>query len=189
VTIAVRYHDTTVEIPVTGEQLADLGPVYVGWRQPDDAENDGPQVFFVEADGRARGVSHCCCHALRIDWGDGGGGSADLALSLLGHYVRGLLGEFYGDVNDASPQARTEAFDAAFELHQPFKRAKVARFAEDCWVLPTSEIWFWLRSMTTDALTSQRIRTFLAVLLDAVQLRRMPMARAAAVQRESTVQR
>lgn len=59
------------------------------------------------------------------DWGYGGSGPADLALSILAHYL--------GDRHLAE------------RLHQEFKWDVVAGFKERGWVLTGAEIAAWLR--------------------------------------------
>ncbi len=162
--IRTLYYGTMVEIPITPEDLRDLGQVYIGWREPDDAEHDGPQVWVVGPD-QAHSLSHVCYHSISIEWGYGGSGPADLALSILAHYLRSLLAEIYGDANQASPSSRHEAYLSALDLHQAFKWRYVARFGHDRWVLPADEVRRWLRAMTEDLGTPEGTREFVRTLL------------------------
>ncbi|RJQ07556.1 MAG: hypothetical protein C4551_06525 [Bacillota bacterium] len=164
--IQAQYHGTTVNIPVTPEELRGSGRVYIGWRQPDDADEDGPQVWAVGPEPeQAQSVAHVLLHGKDIEWGYGGSRPADLALSILSHYLRSLLAEIYGDVDQASPSSRHEAYLSALDLHQVFKWRYVARFGHDRWTLPVVEIREWLGRMTQDLSTPERTRDFLRVLL------------------------
>jgi hypothetical protein len=164
--IQAPYHGTTVNIPVTPEELRGSGRVYIGWRQPDDAEEDGPQVWAVGPEPeQAQSVAHVLLHSKDIEWGYGGSGPADLALSILSHYLRGLLAEIYGDADQASPSSQHDAYLAARNLHQAFKWHYVARFEHGRWVLPAAEVRGWLRDMTRDLATPENTRGFVATLL------------------------
>jgi len=157
----------TVEMRISNEELAKRSPLYLGYRQSDcDPTWGRPEVWYIAGPGDYRRVSHVMLHSPDgFEWGYGGSGPADLALSILAHHLRSLLARLYGDANAAPASSCNEAFAAVRELHQAFKWEFVARFDHDLWMLPVERINDWLRRQTENLLVTAETRRFLTVLL------------------------
>lgn len=158
------------DVPIMAEELHERLPVYIGWRQLSDAEDveQNPSVWFVDRDPCAvRCVAHVVLHSPSgIEWGYGGSGPADCALSILTDYLTICLGQIYGDAADAPSGCQVDAGRAAMDLHQAFKWRFVCDFEHERWILAVSDLRAWLRHMSGDLLTQCETRDFVRLLLD-----------------------
>ena len=114
--------------------------------------------FTADADERSHGVSvtvdgrplpHIVRHSpTGFEWGYGGSGPADLALSILADY----LGEQEAVRRYIRPMGWvTENEPLTCRLYQQFKWAFVARFDRQSWRLTGAEIAAWLRAQGVEA--------------------------------------
>ncbi|MEW5931999.1 MAG: DUF6166 domain-containing protein [Bacillota bacterium] len=94
---------------------------YIGRRGPEGA------AVYVEEAGVLRPLRHVVCHSPSgLEWGYGGSGPADLALS--------ILADALGDEEAARP------------LYQAFKREVVATLEHEGWRLPAEQVLEWARA-------------------------------------------
>ena len=122
-----------------------MGPVCAGRVAADAANQAAENGVIITVDGRP--LDHIVYHSpTGMEWGYGGSGPADLALSILADY----LGE-QAAVRRYLDAVRRGAFIAldmeepiSLQLHQAFKWEFVARFARDAWRLTDSQIVPWL---------------------------------------------
>ncbi len=100
-----------------------------------------------------------------FEWGYGGSGPSDLALSILTEHINSLLQRLYGGGCVPPITARNEALAATRELYQAFKWATVAKFSRERWLLPGEDVTAWLRAQLDNLLVTAETRRFLTVLL------------------------
>lgn len=124
-TTDMRPYDTTAN----GERA------YIGVRG-EDADVGGCRVEVREPDGSRRALRHVEYHSpTGYEWGYGGAGPADLALSILAD----ALGEQPSRSDLRHGRAR------CWQLHQAFKWEIVAGLPRGGWVLPASRVSEWLQ--------------------------------------------
>ena len=120
--------------------VASTRPTFYRGR-PAGVDTGGPCVVeYVDDEGVER-LPHVAVHSpTGFQWGYGGSGPADLALSLLCH-VLGVM-PIPGTLSTTPYFERYgEAFERAWALHQPFKWEVVARFPMDePWTLAREQV-------------------------------------------------
>ncbi len=96
---------------------------------------DGRALAWIDDD---RPLPHVVHHSpTGFEWGYGGSGPADLALSILA-WVIGDESQTVGIYEGKRCGAR------AWALHQPFKRDHVAGFAHDRWAISVGQVRQWI---------------------------------------------
>jgi hypothetical protein len=105
---------------------------YVAQRPPDDEL--GECVVFVESAGNARPLHHVALHSQGFEWGYGGSGPADLALSILADH----LGERPTKHQLHHGQAKS------WRYHQAFKRAFISGADRRGFTITSEQIAAWL---------------------------------------------
>jgi len=88
----------------------------------------GPQVAVYPPGAQSYALPHVVCHSTQgqLEWGYGGSGPADLALSVL--VDAGL------------------SRDEALSLHQAFKCDIIAKLPHDLWSLTENEVNAWIKA-------------------------------------------
>lgn len=130
-----RWQDLTesqVRMLIGPEPPPEVGRVFVG-RCLQDGTKD---VVIIEADGTERGLPHVLRHSPDgFEWGYGGSGPADLALSIL------------DAVGIEGAKVHYQAFKWAFIAQMPRTPNNKQRWLGDgeCWRLPQREVLEWLR--------------------------------------------
>ncbi len=112
--------------------------IYRGWR-----DEEGNHVL-----ANHRTLRHVIYHSPSgFEWGYGGSGPADLALSILAHYFkeRYLTTAYLKKFHSRPSQA--------WEYHQRFKWNVVSAWKDD-WTISTDEITTWLQKQNQPALTA-----------------------------------
>lgn len=138
-----------------------------------DGTTGGPNgPVAVYANGREPDrLRHLIVHSPGgMAWGYGGSGAADLALSILADYL--------GEADTIPPHGRYDPAiaeqiqdTAAWTLHQDFKWAFVARFAQDRgWTLSEAEIAAWVAPRLPAVLSVRAERRALGLIGHRVQL-------------------
>lgn len=103
--------------------------VYRGIRSTNDRTMK--RVTVTVDNGKPETLHHVAFHSpTGFEWGYGGSGPADLALSILTDYFKA--------------QDDPNAEDRAFAVHQAFKYAFVSRFPDYAWEITSDEIAAWL---------------------------------------------
>src|SRR5690606_27712886 len=122
-----------------------MGPVCAGRVAADAANQAAKNGVIITVDGRP--LDHIVYHSpTGMEWGYGGSGPADLALSILADY----LGEQaavrrYLDSTRRNPWDTLDVEEPlSLRLHQLFKFAYVAQFDRSHWRLTGAEIAAWL---------------------------------------------
>lgn len=118
---------------------------YVGRRRP-----DGLAEVIIRENGKERRLPHVILHSpTGFEWGYGGQGPADLALSILVDH----LGEAHKIPRQAFLTYDYRAEQAiertrAWQLHRPFLWEVIAGLDRRGFVLPASAVEAWLRSQS-----------------------------------------
>ena len=122
-----------------------MGPVCAARTAAEAAERTHGLVVTVNG----RPLRHVVRHSpTGFEWGYGGSGPADLALSILADY----LGERQAVRRFIRPMGwMTESEPLTCRLYQQFKWHFVSRFDHQSWRLTGAEIAAWLRSQGVDA--------------------------------------
>jgi hypothetical protein len=101
------------------------------------------RVVIRLSNGETRSLRHYVLLSTAFDWGDGGSGCADLALSILCHAL---------DVPARTPthiftsqRPLSRRLQQAWVLHQPFKETVIANLPMDQpWELPVAQVRAWI---------------------------------------------
>ncbi|SRR6266571_4051289 len=113
--------------------------IYQGWR-----DKKGTHVLV-----NGKPLRHVIYHSPSgLEWGYGGSGPADLALSLLVHYFKER------HVNTAFLKKFHARPSQAWLYHQQFKREIVATFPHTSWRLSSDKIESWLAQKALQAASS-----------------------------------
>ena len=108
---------------------------YLAQRPLDDAQSRGDCRVFVQSDSGIRPLRHVVHHSpAGFEWGYGGSGPADLALS--------ILADHFGEQPTEQQLARGRC--RCWPLHQPFKWAFIAPAPREGFRLTSAEIAAWL---------------------------------------------
>ena len=108
---------------------------YVGQRPADDHIGDC-RVFVVIGD-QVEPLHHVVHHSpTGFEWGYGGSGPADLALSILADYFN----------ERPTPEQLYHGHCRCWQLHQPFKRAFVAGADSKGFTITSAQIAEWLKT-------------------------------------------
>lgn len=86
-----------------------------------------------------------------FEWGYGGSGPADLALSILAHH----LGETWVNGPYLRNLKITATAPLCWKFHQDFKRDVIARFDRGSWELTSKEVGAWLLKQEPNSLDLQ----------------------------------
>jgi hypothetical protein len=98
-----------------------------------------------------RRLRHICYHSPSgFQWGDGGSGSADLALSILADHF-GELQRLARPQSFARPYFQTVERTRAWRLHQQFKADYIAGLPQgQAWQITAGEIERWVFALTAE---------------------------------------
>lgn len=109
-----------------------MSKTYIAQRPPDDEIGDCR--VFVEEGGQARPLQHVRLHSDGFEWGYGGSGPADLALS--------ILADHFGERPTREQLNRGDC--RCWHLHQPFKWQFIAGADRRGFTLTSEQIADWL---------------------------------------------
>lgn len=115
------------------EKSMDSERVYIGVRDEGATETIS-RVEVREPDGSRRPLRHVAYHSDGLEWGYGGAGPADLALSILAD----VLGE------RPSRRELDRGTPRCWQLHQQFKWDVIAGLHRGSWTLPASAVRAWI---------------------------------------------
>jgi hypothetical protein len=110
-------------------------PLQYVYRGSRDANNE----THVTINGKP--LRHVNYHSLDgFEWGYGGSGPADLALSILAHY----FGEKHVNGSYLMRLKVTQDAPKCYQYHQDFKRDFIATWKQSNWQLTSEEIYAWV---------------------------------------------
>lgn len=119
-----------------------MGPVCAAKVAAEASEREAAHGVVVTVDGWP--LHHVVRHSpTGMEWGYGGSGPADLALSILTDYLGDRI--YAVHATDGCVEQRN-GLSLAEQLHQPFKWSFVASFPREGWSLTGEQIASWLRA-------------------------------------------